>query len=71
MNEVFGFDAYAPTEIAEKIETIGVTKARLPVQMGVIVETVDKFFDILVNKGVESNFMRPIFQLRFGRQLSI
>ena len=31
MNEVFGFDAYAPKEIAEKIETIGVTKARLPV----------------------------------------
>ena len=31
MNEVFGFDAYAPKEIAEKIETIGVAKARLPV----------------------------------------
>jgi formate/nitrite transporter FocA (FNT family) len=31
MNELFGFDAYAPKEIAEKIETIGVTKARLPV----------------------------------------
>ena len=31
MNEVFEFDAYAPKEIAEKIETIGVTKARLPV----------------------------------------
>ena len=31
MNEVFGFDAYAPKEIAEKIETIGVTKARLPI----------------------------------------
>ncbi len=28
---VFGFDAYAPKEIAEKIETIGVTKARLPI----------------------------------------
>ena len=31
MNEVFGFDAYAPKEIAEKIQTIGVAKARLPV----------------------------------------
>ena len=31
MNELFGFDVYAPKEIAEKIETIGVTKARLPV----------------------------------------
>src|ERR1041384_2823020 len=28
---VFGLDAYAPKEIAEKIETIGVTKARLPI----------------------------------------
>ncbi|HLN98596.1 MAG TPA: formate/nitrite transporter family protein [Pyrinomonadaceae bacterium] len=31
MNELFGFDAYAPKEIAEKIETTGVTKARLPI----------------------------------------
>ena len=30
-NGVFGLDAYAPKEIAEKIETIGVTKARLPI----------------------------------------
>jgi formate transporter len=30
MNETFGFDAYSPKEIAEKIEAIGVTKARLP-----------------------------------------
>jgi formate/nitrite transporter len=30
MNEIFGFDAYAPKEIAERVETIGVTKARLP-----------------------------------------
>ena len=30
MSEIFGFDAYAPKEIAERVETIGVTKARLP-----------------------------------------
>lgn len=30
MPELFGFDAYAPHEIAQRIETVGVTKARLP-----------------------------------------
>lgn len=30
MSEVFGFDAFSPKEIAAKIETIGVSKARLP-----------------------------------------
>jgi len=30
MAEIFGFDAYAPKEIAERVETIGVAKARLP-----------------------------------------
>ena len=30
MTALFGFDAYSPKEIAEKVETIGVTKARLP-----------------------------------------
>jgi len=30
MAEIFGFDAYAPKEIAERIEAVGVTKARLP-----------------------------------------
>jgi len=30
MAEIFGFDAYGPKEIAERIETIGVAKARLP-----------------------------------------
>jgi len=29
MAEIFGFDAYAPKEIAERVETIGVAKARL------------------------------------------
>lgn len=30
MAEVFGFDAYSPKEIAERVETGGVAKARLP-----------------------------------------
>jgi formate/nitrite transporter len=30
MAEIFGFDAYAPKEIAEKVESVGVAKARLP-----------------------------------------
>jgi len=28
--EIFGFDAYAPKEIAERVENVGVAKARLP-----------------------------------------
>lgn len=30
MSEMFGFDAFAPSEIAKRIETIGVAKTRLP-----------------------------------------
>jgi formate/nitrite transporter len=30
MAELFGFNAYSPKEIAEQVENIGVTKARLP-----------------------------------------
>ena len=30
MGELFGFDAYSPKEIAERVENIGVAKARLP-----------------------------------------
>ncbi len=30
MSELFGFDAFSPSEIATKVETIGVAKARLP-----------------------------------------
>ena len=30
MPEVFGFDCYSPREIAERVENVGVTKARLP-----------------------------------------
>lgn len=30
MAQVFGFDCYAPKEIAERVEAGGVTKARLP-----------------------------------------
>lgn len=30
MSEVFGFDAFSPGEIAERVEKTGVAKARLP-----------------------------------------
>jgi formate/nitrite transporter len=30
MSELFGFDAYSSKEIAERVETVGVAKARLP-----------------------------------------
>lgn len=30
MPEIFGFDAFSPKEIAERVESIGVAKARLP-----------------------------------------
>ena len=30
MTAVYGFDAYSPKEIAERVETVGVAKARLP-----------------------------------------
>ena len=30
MAELFGFDCYSPREIAERVETVGVTKANLP-----------------------------------------
>ena len=30
MAEVFGFDCYSPREIAERVETVGVAKANLP-----------------------------------------
>lgn len=30
MAEMFGFDAYSPKEIAERVENVGVAKARLP-----------------------------------------
>lgn len=30
MSEMFGFDAYSPKEISERIETLGVSKVRLP-----------------------------------------
>jgi formate transporter len=32
MSEIFGFDAYAPREIAQRIDAIGVAKARLPLR---------------------------------------
>ena len=40
MPEIFGFDAFSPREIAERVESIGVAKARLPlltlVMLGVL-----------------------------------
>jgi formate transporter len=30
MSTMFGFDAYSPKEISERIETLGVSKGRLP-----------------------------------------
>lgn len=30
MSDLFGFDAFSPREIAERVETVGVAKARLP-----------------------------------------
>lgn len=36
MAEIFGFDAYAPKEIAERVETIGVTKAHLPLPTQIV-----------------------------------
>jgi len=30
MSEIFGFDAYTPKEIAERVQSVGVAKARLP-----------------------------------------
>jgi formate transporter len=30
MAEIYGFDAYSPREIAQRVETVGVAKARLP-----------------------------------------
>ena len=32
MAEIFGFDAYSPKEIEQRVETIGVAKARLPLR---------------------------------------
>ncbi len=30
MSEIYGFDVYAPREVAQRVETVGVAKARLP-----------------------------------------
>jgi formate/nitrite transporter len=32
MSDLFGFDAYSPREIAQRIDAVGVTKARLPLR---------------------------------------
>ena len=30
MSDVFGFDAFSPQQIAERVQSVGVAKARLP-----------------------------------------
>ena len=30
MNDIYGHDAYSPSEVAERVESVGVSKARLP-----------------------------------------
>lgn len=39
MSEIFGFDAYAPKEIAERVQSVGVTKARLPLLTQLVLGT--------------------------------
>lgn len=39
MSEIYGFDAYAPKEIAERVENVGVTKARLPLAQQIVLGT--------------------------------
>ena len=39
MPEIFGFDCYSPREIAERVENVGVTKARLPLGSQVVALT--------------------------------
>lgn len=41
MSELYGFDAYAPSEVAQRIETVGVAKARLAplLMLGVLAGT--------------------------------
>lgn len=36
MSEIFGFDAYAPKEVAERVENVGVAKARLPLAQQIV-----------------------------------
>src|SRR5215472_18814276 len=39
--------------------------------MGIVVEAVNELFDILMNNGVKSNVMCPLFQLCLGRKLPV
>src|SRR5262245_43378292 len=39
--------------------------------MGIVVEAVNELFDILMNDGVKSNIMCPLFQLRLGGKFSV
>lgn len=58
MNGVFGSDAFSPREIAEKIESIGVAKARLPLLSMII----------LGNLAGGSGFVALFYYLIYGRE---
>ena len=42
MSDIFGLDAFAPREIAERVENVGVAKARLPLPAMLIIP--DEFY---------------------------
>ncbi len=44
MQELFGFDAFSPTQIAERVEATGVTKARLPLLSMIMLGIMAGFF---------------------------
>lgn len=54
MSEVFGFDAFSPGEIAERLEKTGVAKARLPmlsmIMPGVLVALV---YHVIYRRGAD------------------
>ena len=39
--------------------------------MSIVVEAVNELFDVLMEDGVKSNIMRPLFQLRLGGKLPV
>jgi hypothetical protein len=44
MQELYGLDAFSPTQIAERVEAIGVTKARLPLLSMIMLGIMAGFF---------------------------
>ena len=39
--------------------------------MGIMMKTVDKFFNVFMNDRVVRDVVRPVFKLRFVRQLAV